>query len=370
MTDQKQKIVLDSKTVFWSIGFLTAFFIPVTYVHELGHAIVCSSEGLEYKIAVGINGGFTLCKGDLKNDFIYWMMGGTLATVVSLIPLAFRKLTLKNPSVLIASLSFATGNGFIAIVETVAHQSYINDSVMWYGVSAVVNVVTFIVLVLKYAQKPPALPLSHHKYGRWNDLKEKLLVGTIMTAVFLPARLLFYTYISPHWLGSFGLVSAIAVLMYVLVKKKKIGWFGTLFEKQMYKITRGKAGKLVFASAIFFLVYFGSTIVLIDRGNTVYLEEKQMVYQEYLEKQNELAGKTLQENLQQTLDLSKQTEVWAGAILDFDHVFSILYAIANDMTGGWILHFHTVIFVEQMEIVAMLFFYRYAYHQQAKVSDK
>ena len=203
-----------------------------------------------------------------------------------------------------------------------------------------------------------------------NDLKEKLIVFAVMTGVFLPVRLFFYTYISPHWLGSFGLVSAIAALMYVLVKKKKLGWFGRLFEKQMGKITTGKTGKIVFVSAIFFLVYFASTIVLIDRGNTIYLEEKKMILQVFLDSQQLQNSRTFEEKLQ-SIDLEKQALVWFSAILDFDRVFSIIYAAVNDITKGWILHFHTVFFVEQIEIVGMLFFYRFAYRQKiVEVSDE
>jgi len=196
-----------------------------------------------------------------------------------------------------------------------------------------------------------------------NDLKEKLIVFAVMTGIFLPVRLLFYTFISPHWLGSFGLVSAIAALMYVLVKKKKLGWFGRLFERQMGRITTGRTGKIVFISVIFFLLYFGSTIFLIDRGNTIYLEEKNMILQVFLDSQQLQNSRTFEEKLE-SIDLEKQTQIWFGAILDFDHVFSIIYAVVNDITKGWILHFHTVFFVEQIEITAMLFFYRFAYGRQ------
>ena len=101
--------------------------------------------------------------------------------------------------------------------------------------------------------------LNHaRKNMKASDIKEKFIVLAVITGIFLPVRLLFYTYISSHWLGSFGLVSAVSVLMYVLVKKKKLGWFGVLFEKQMGRITKGKAGKIVFSSAMIMLVYLGA----------------------------------------------------------------------------------------------------------------
>jgi len=38
--------------------------------------------------------------------------------------------------------------------------------------------------------------------------------------------------------------------------------------------------------------------------------------------------------------------------------FSAAFAIVNDMLDGWILHFYTVVFVESLEALEILIFYR------------
>ena len=174
------------------------------------------------------------------------------------------------------------------------------------------------------------------------DLKEKMIVGGIMPGIFLPVRVLFYTYVSQYWLGSFGLVSAIALLMFVLTKKNKLGWFGVLFQKQMSKITRGKIGAAAFVITIFCVLYFGGSLLLIQKGNTTYAIEKTQI--ESIMKKDTLINYVI-----------------TGNENNLDFIPATVFAIMNDMTNGWILHFHTVIFVGELEALAVLIFYRRVY---------
>jgi hypothetical protein len=43
---------------------------------------------------------------------------------------------------------------------------------------------------------------------------------------------------------------------------------------------------------------------------------------------------------------------------NIDYMFSIAYAVMNDMSHGWLEHVVTVMFVEQIELIGLLFFYR------------
>src|SRR3990172_12802223 len=106
------------------------------------------------------------------------------------------------------------------------------------------------------------------KPSRKQEIVETLIVFAVMTGLLLPVRLVFYTYVSTHWFGSFGLVSAISVLMVVLVKKKKLGRFGQMFENQMRKVQRGKRKILAYGQAALFLLLLGGTIVAIELGNS------------------------------------------------------------------------------------------------------
>jgi hypothetical protein len=65
------------------------------------------------------------------------------------------------------------------------------------------------------------------------NILEGLIVFGVMTGILLPARLLFVSYISSDWFGSFGIITIISVTMIVLTKKGKLGRFGEMFERQI-----------------------------------------------------------------------------------------------------------------------------------------
>jgi len=46
-----------------------------------------------------------------------------------------------------------------------------------------------------------------------NDLKEKVIVFGATFGLFLPVRLFFSAYISEDWIGSVGIMSALAILL-------------------------------------------------------------------------------------------------------------------------------------------------------------
>ena len=74
---------LDKKRV---IICMLVFFtlMPIfSYLHEVGHALVCVADGNEAEISVDIlSGGLTLCHGEVSNLFAYKISGGLLAGIV------------------------------------------------------------------------------------------------------------------------------------------------------------------------------------------------------------------------------------------------------------------------------------------------
>ena len=110
------------------------------------------------------------------------------------------------------------------------------------------------------------------------DIKEKLLLLGITAGLFLPIRMIFMTYVTEHWLGSFGLVTVFGLSFIYLIKKNKLGRVGRIFERQMTKTIGGKTGKYIIAFTIVFLIYFGTSIFLMDRGNSVYYDDKEILF--------------------------------------------------------------------------------------------
>jgi hypothetical protein len=201
------------------------------------------------------------------------------------------------------------------------------------------------------------LDQTKNQPSRTQEVVETLVVFAVMTGLLLPVRLIFYTYVSTHWFGSFGLVSAISILMVVLVKKKKLGRFGQMFENQMRKVQRGKRRIIAYGQAALFLVLLGGTIVAIELGNSAYVDIKTQL----LERLDGI------DNPQKMLSESKKMtpQDWitgfAGFVLAIFFAFpqiSALLAILNEMYDGWLLHFYTVALVETLEMTGILIFYR------------
>ena len=91
----------------------------------------------------------------------------------------------------------------------------------------------------------------------FQNIREALIVYGAFTALFLPVRFIFVTYISDSWISSFGLISAVSVLILVLSVKNKLGFFGQIFKRQMSVFHSGKIGKIALCYTVFLLMFFG-----------------------------------------------------------------------------------------------------------------
>ena len=186
---------------------------------------------------------------------------------------------------------------------------------------------------------------------------EGFIVFSVMTGVLLPVRLFFVMYISTDWFGSFGIISAISVLMIILTKKGKLGRFGKMFESQMNNLQKGKRAKIIYGQSIIFLLILGGTIFAIEQGNSVYVDLKNQLLEEHEEFANP------EEILKKTDELQFQDWIYGivGMFLAIFFAFpqlSAVLAVLNDSLDGWILHFYTVAFVEYLELFGILIFFR------------
>lgn len=200
---------------------------------------------------------------------------------------------------------------------------------------------------------------------------ETLLVFGVMTGILLPVRLVFVTYVSTDWFGSFGIISIISITMIILTKKEKLGKFGEIFERQINKLQKGKKAKIVYGQSIIFLLILGGTIFAIEQGNSTYVDLKNQILDEHQEFKNP------EEILEKTGELKAQDWVF-GVLGLFLAVFiafpqlSAVLAVLNDSFDGWILHFYTVAFVEYLELFGILLYFRFTLYSKKslKLKDK
>ena len=142
---------------------------------------------------------------------------------------------------------------------------------------------------------------------------ESVIVFGGMMGLLLLVRILFVSYVSESWIGSLGLLSAVSLLLLFLAKKKKLGKFGIMFERQMKKIQQGKLGVLVYGESIFSIVLILILIFAIDGG---------------------------------------------------------FLAIQNNATADWLLHILTIALVESIEIVGIMIFYRISFRDNSPNENK
>jgi len=181
-----------------------------------------------------------------------------------------------------------------------------------------------------------------------------------MTGILLPVRLFFVTYVSTDWFGSFGVISAISITMVVLTKKRKLGGFGRMFERQINKLQNGKKAKLVYGQSIIFLLILGGTIFAIEQGNSVYSDIKEQILEENegFSNPEEILKKS--EQLQAQDWIFGMMAMFLAIFIAFPQLSAVL-AVLNDSFDGWVLHFYTVAFVEYFEMFGILIYFRYSF---------
>jgi len=189
---------------------------------------------------------------------------------------------------------------------------------------------------------------------------ESMIVFGIMTGLLLPARLLFVEYVSDDWFGSFGIISAISISIIILAKKQKLGFFGHMLERQIHKFQKGKRGILVFGESIFLLALLGTTIFAIDQGNSVYSDLK-------LQNNKNLPSDSVQ------VQITEITKNWTPMDWVNGYMIGTLSLVTNfpamsaaiasidQATDGWLLHVYTVGFVEYLELLGILIFYKVSF---------
>ena len=188
-------------------------------------------------------------------------------------------------------------------------------------------------------------------------IKEKLITISFFTGIFLPARLLFYTYVSQYWLGSFGLISGIMITLMYFSNKGRLGKVGEIVNRQVSQYTKGKFGLLTMFMLLFFIYIFSLTIYGIN--NTP------------VETKNQMNGVLAGAGVTDLASLQTSNLRWTGPGEEFGMLWSLvivltpnnlayaLYSIMNDMTNGWILHFVTVFLIEDVEAFGLLCYFRY-----------
>ena len=170
------------------------------------------------------------------------------------------------------------------------------------------------------------------------------------------ARLLFVEYVSDNWFGSVGVIAAISISVIILARKNRLGRFGQMLERQIYKFQKGKRGILVFGESVFLLLLLGGMIFAIEQGNSTYAELKMQTFKgDPIESREQI--------IEQARELTNYD--WFMGFITAPIAFvtafpqmSAIIASIDERFDGWLLHFYTVGFVEYLELLGILVFYK------------
>lgn len=197
----------------------------------------------------------------------------------------------------------------------------------------------------------------------YSELRERFLTVLLFTGIFLPVRLVFYTYVSQYWVGSFGLMTSILIIMLILARRQKLGYVGHLIQKHAMSFSRGRFGKFALIYLVFSIYLFSNVIYGIEHPPEL---KAQVV--------SELARNGVTD--MQSATIKSRDLAWDGPLAWLGPLFSLViilipnklgfavYGILNDYMHGWMLHFTTVFLVEQLEILGLVIYFRYVYREK------
>lgn len=185
--------------------------------------------------------------------------------------------------------------------------------------------------------------------------KEKAITGLVFVGIFLPVRLVFYTYVSQYWLGSFGLITLILVSLIYLSKKGKLGWIGKIVIRHTEQFAKGKIGKGFMAMSFFSLFFFGN---IIYGAESTHPQVKNEIIKN-LERQNIKSLDDVAANAPSVRLTTPQLIVGLILLIIPNPLAHSIYAVMNQMSNGWVLHFSTVIFVQELEVLGLVLYFRY-----------
>lgn len=187
------------------------------------------------------------------------------------------------------------------------------------------------------------------------DISEKAVTAAFFIGVFLPVRLVFYTYVSEWWLGSFGMMAGMLAGLFYMQRRGWLGRLGFVITRQVERISTGRIGKWGLVLSVFALYMYGHFIFGIEHDPVP-------------------AGAAMSAALESrgVTDVESLMEQSRGISLQWWHFAAGLavllipnetawgaYSIINDLSDGWFLHFATVIFVQELEFLGILVYFRY-----------
>ena len=134
-----------------AVTIITLFF-PTGFAHELGHILVCVSNGYDYKLTVGELALKTQCSNTPQPILLYFALGGTFG-LISSVMLFLLPIVRKNKGVFIGVSITAFDHFLKTIFETVQHNGYVSNSNVVLVIMSIPLIAFWFVLLWFFSQR-------------------------------------------------------------------------------------------------------------------------------------------------------------------------------------------------------------------------
>jgi hypothetical protein len=268
------------------------------------------------------------------------------------------------------------------------------------------------------------IPTIKKKFNRFyiprqQKLHDLVIWFALTFGAFLPVRWFFYGQVTHNVIPNLGIVTLIAIIIFLLVRSGKIGFVGRAFNRQMIRFVASRQFKRVLVFSLALSLYTGIPIYFIERGEFEYQDELQLfdansIRSSYIRNivmnttepifDNGKTGDDMHKQFMSNTDFCNtqpnecivnydklKYEDYERIVLvkilpprevfdavnnmtlmesfdynvkmanNYDFLLSSAMYFANVESQGWTGHFSTVWFVEQIEAIGLFFLYRKLY---------
>lgn len=215
-------------------------------------------------------------------------------------------------------------------------------------------------------------------------LRDNFIFLISMSAIFLPVRFFYWTYVSHTWHTNLGLMTGIVIVLFFLVRKNKLGWFGDLYHKQMIRVAANKKiGLALFLAFVLNTSIFWAVLYYYDYGEAH--KDDILFFNALLNPYGPLPSRSafllfngtgfqiapeiklfdspyyLQE-YSRDIQPDFHDHLFLNYVKDPQFIISWLdYSINTTVTNSWGTHFAAVAFIGEIEGVGLWYFYRKVY---------
>jgi hypothetical protein len=147
------------RIVGYSYFLYIMVIVPVSLLHELGHTVVCSEGGYQFRIWLDLRGGHSICYGILGNNSIIAAMGGIFGLIASLGIIAIWYFSSKRLAPLaVVGLAVALDQGLKIILEVFLERLY--SAGMFDLLITILQIISVALFALYFARKQRLVVIS------------------------------------------------------------------------------------------------------------------------------------------------------------------------------------------------------------------